>query len=133
MSDENPKALVGRQKAPLTHVVPATSLAWLAEAHLDGAEKYGRLNWREKKIALTDYIDAIQRHIDAIKEGEDHAGDSGLLHLAHIMAGASIVIDARACGCLIDDRVFPRADALEASKVEILEARRGRHERKAAA
>ena len=55
---ENPKALVGRQKAPRISPVPATSLAWLAEAHLDGAEKYGALNWREKPIKLSDYIDA---------------------------------------------------------------------------
>ena len=130
---ENPKALVGRQKAPLISPVPATSLAWLAEAHLDGAEKYGPLNWRETPIKLSDYIDAAVRHLLALKEGEDCADDSHLPHAAHVMATMSIILDAQACGTLNDDRVQKRPDALAAVQKRILEARRGRHERKKAA
>ena len=123
---ENPKALVGRQKSPTISPVPATSVAWLAEAHLDGAVKYGPLNWRESPIKLSDYIDAAIRHLLALKEGEDVTGDSGLPHAAHVMAGMSIVLDAQACGTLIDDRVQKRPDALAGVTSKILDIRERR-------
>ena len=44
----------------------------------------------------------------------------------------SIVLDAAACGTLIDDRVHGRPDALATVQAEIVEARRRRLERKAA-
>ncbi|GGD38212.1 dATP/dGTP diphosphohydrolase domain-containing protein [Aureimonas glaciei] len=129
---ENPKALVGRKKATLISAVPAISLAWLAEAHMDGAIKYGALNWRESKIKRSDYIDAAVRHILALKEGEDVASDSFLPHAAHIMATMSIILDAEACGTLIDDRVHGNAKALAEVQGRVLEARVRRIEAKAA-
>ncbi len=120
---ENPKGPVGRRKAPLMSCVPSTSLAWLAEAHLDGHRKYGRLNWRQDPIRITDYLDALDRHLLAFAEGERCSPDSGLPHLAHIMAGASILLDAKACGTLIDDRTEGRPDAFAAVQADVLEIR----------
>lgn len=119
----NPKTIVGRLKAPCLSPVPATSLAWLAEAHADGARKYGPLNWRAVPIPLTVYIDAAIRHLLALKEGEDCASDSHLPHAAHIMAGMSIILDAVACGTLIDDRVHGRPDAFAKVQAQILQIR----------
>lgn len=113
--------------------VPSTSLAWLAGAHLDGARKYGPLNWRETPISQTIYIDAMIRHQLALREGQDCAPDSGLPHLAHVMAGASIVLDAAACGTLIDDRENGRVDAYEFTLTEISRIRAERAARDASA
>ncbi|WP_058599302.1 dATP/dGTP diphosphohydrolase domain-containing protein [Aureimonas ureilytica] len=128
---EIPKTIVGRTNTPSLTPVPSTSLAWLAEAHADGARKYGPLNWRETPIPLTIYIDAMVRHLLALREGQDCAPDSGLPHLAHVMAGASIVLDAEACGTLIDDRENGRIDAYEFTLTEIARIRRARCERDA--
>ena len=43
-TSENPKAIAGRGRLPKLSVGSSTSLAWLAEAHLDGAAKYCALN-----------------------------------------------------------------------------------------
>lgn len=74
-------------------------------------------------IPLSIYIDAMIRHLLALREGQDCAPDSGLPHLAHIMAGASIVLDAAACGTLIDDRVQTRSGAYEFTLTEIARIR----------
>ena len=116
---ENPKAIAGRSRFPQLSVVPSTSLAWLAEAHADGAAKYGTLNWRSQPHSMSSLIDAALRHLLALKEGEDHAADSLLPHAAHVMAGMSVLLDAAACGTLIDDRTCPRADAWERVRGEI--------------
>jgi hypothetical protein len=103
MTIENPKAAVARGKLPL-HLVPATSLAWQALAHLDGGLKYGYQNYRASGIVASDYVSAAQRHIQKWFNGEDRDSDSGLMHLAHAIATLNIIIDAAACGKLTDDR-----------------------------
>lgn len=123
---ENPKAVAGRQRFPQLSVVPSTSLAWLAEAHADGATKYGALNWRRDAHSMSSLIDAAIRHLLALKEGEDAAQDSLLPHAAHVMAGMSVLLDAQACGTLIDDRVEPRKDAWEKVRGEIARIRERR-------
>jgi hypothetical protein len=50
-----------------------------------GAKKYNvpynDQNW--SRVESDKFEDSLQRHTDAIARGEDHAEDSGLLHLAH--------------------------------------------------
>lgn len=63
------------------------------------------------------YYDACRRHLGAWFEGEERDPDSGLPHLAHALACLAILVDARAAGKLVDDRMFPggyrvMADAL---------------------
>jgi len=131
---ENPKQAVGRRKAPQMSVVPATALAWLAEALRNGGveKAYGIKNWRESEVCLTDYLDAASRHLMAMQEGEDVADDSLVLHAAHLMATCAIIIDAQACGTLRDDRVLPRADAFASVQADILARRAAFEERRAA-
>jgi len=71
---------------------------------LDGMLKYGKANYRAKGIRLMVYVDALKRHVDAIVEGEDIDRDSGLPHLAHVLATVAIVVDAMMSGKLTDDR-----------------------------
>lgn len=99
----NPKDRVGSAKVPL-HLIPPVSKVYQALAMADGAYKYDPYNWRETKVRMTVYIDAIERHLDALKDGEDFAPDSTVHHLGHILAGAGIMVDALEAGTLVDDR-----------------------------
>lgn len=103
----DPKRVAGSRK-PGTWNVPDVATFHMAQAMDDGARKYGRFNWRRGSgVNLSVYINAMQRHLSAFKEGEDFASDSGVHHLAHLMAGAAILLDAGAHGKLIDDRGPP--------------------------
>jgi hypothetical protein len=102
----NPKDLLGVLKVSLG-LVPAAGKIYAAVAMADGAKKYGPYNWRDKKVKLSVYLDAIERHLLAYRDGEDCASDSKLPHLAHIIACGCILADAIEGGFLIDDRPLP--------------------------
>jgi len=106
LNDTNPKDLVGMKKVPLSLIPPASKI-YQAMAMKDGAIKYNAYNWREKKVKFMIYLDAVQRHLDALLDGEDNASDSGLPHLAHALACLGILVDAKESGNLIDDRPKP--------------------------
>lgn len=106
--DTNPKDGIGAAKLPLS-LVPATALAYAALAHLDGASKYGKWNWRAAGVRASIYADAAMRHLERWFNGEDNDADSGLPHLAHVLACVNILIDAKELGKLTDDRP-PAAD-----------------------
>lgn len=111
----NPKDLVGAKKAPLRYVPPAGAIE-SSGPHEDGAIKYGPFNWRETPVEMVTYLEAIDRHLAALKDGQDVAEDSGYSHIGHIIAGANIIADAKAHGTLIDNRFAkgPAADMLRA-------------------
>jgi hypothetical protein len=107
MSDTtNPKDALGLTKPPL-RLVPSALVIHTSQAMAFGAKKYGAYNWRDKKVRLTVYIEAAQRHLAALLDGEDRASDSGVLHTAHVAASMGIVLDALETGNLIDDRPLP--------------------------
>jgi hypothetical protein len=106
VSDVNPKDAVGRTKVPL-RLNPFSALTHMAHAFWDGARKYGPFNWRKKKVSAAVYIDAALRHIAAWQDGQECADDSGAHHLGHAMACLAIILDAKECGALIDDRPAP--------------------------
>lgn len=99
----NPKDAAALTRVPM-HLLPAVGTIYGAMACKDGADKYGPYNWRERSISLTQYVGAMQRHLSALLDGEDCASDSGLPHLAHVIATAAILLDAREAGALLDDR-----------------------------
>ena len=100
---ENPKAAFGRAKI-CSHFVPPIARAVEAIVMALGARKYGPFNWRKDPVRSTDYIDAIQRHLDAWADGEDLDPESRVSHLGHVRACCAILLDAEANGKLIDDR-----------------------------
>lgn len=67
--------------------------------------KYGRSNFRAIGVRASIYVDATRRHLNAWFEGEDLDPDSGLPHLAHVLACVAILVDAQAAGKLNDDRM----------------------------
>lgn len=102
----NPKQIYGDAKPPL-HLIPPAGNDEQAKALACGAKKYGVFNWRLSKVQYTTYLAAMKRHIDCIIDGEEFDAESGAHHLGSVMAGCSIVLDARRHGRLIDDRVLP--------------------------
>jgi dATP/dGTP diphosphohydrolase len=102
----NPKDLIGIKK-PQVGLLPGAGKLYGALAMQDGAVKYGPYNWRDKKVRYTVYLDALERHLLALRDHEDLAPDSGLPHLGHIIACASILADAVEGGFIIDDRPLP--------------------------
>lgn len=52
-----------------------------------GAQKYAPRNW-ERGMAWSNVIASLERHLAAIKSGEDYDPESGLLHAAHVACNA---------------------------------------------
>lgn len=111
-NDVNPKDRLGTKKVPFDLLPLAAKVVW-AMAHWVGADKYGRVNWREKPVKYSIYLEAIDRHMSRMRAGEDLDMDTPINiggkvvyvpHTGFIMASAAIIEDARAAGCLIDDR-----------------------------
>ena len=100
---ENPKAAMGRQKVRYCFTPPIFRAAVALVMEL-GARKYGPFNWRKDPVRATDYVDAIQRHLDAWTDGEDLDPESKVSHLAHIAACCAVLMDAEANKTMIDDR-----------------------------
>lgn len=103
----NPKDTVGALKITFGVCSGVAKVYW-AMAMSDGAYKYGEMNWRNKSVKMSVYLDAMERHLTALRAGEDldHDPVSGAIvpHSGRIMACCSIIEDARASGNLIDDR-----------------------------
>jgi len=71
----NPKDLLGVRKAPMS-TVPATVLAEIGVAMLEGASKYGRHNYRVVGVRGSVYYNGVMRHLMAWWEREDLDPDS---------------------------------------------------------
>lgn len=99
----NPKDAIGSDKVPL-HLFPPAASTLGSLGLLHGALKYGAWNWREAGVRMSIYLDAMQRHVAKLQEGEDADEESGLPHLAHILACAAILADAQMAGMCNDDR-----------------------------
>jgi hypothetical protein len=99
----NPKDRIGASKVDFT-LIPTSAKVAMALALMDGGTKYGPYNWRVEPIQCRTYLGAAERHLEAVKEGEQYARDSLIEHLGHVMACCGIVIDAMSQGTLVDDR-----------------------------
>ena len=101
--DTNPKDAVGIKKVPFS-VLPASVLAEVGLALLEGARKYGRHNYRIAGVRANVYYDACFRHMTAFWEGEDIDADSGLSHVTKAIAGLMVLRDSMMKGNWSDDR-----------------------------
>lgn len=103
---ENPKARHGAAKPNLA-LIPAGAQLQIAPVFQLGAAKYGPYNWRKDAVEAECYVAACQRHLFSWLDGEDVDPESGELHLAHAAACLMILLDANACGKMIDNRPHP--------------------------
>ena len=92
--ETNPKDAFGSQKVGLS-CVPMTVVLELATAMREGAQKYGRHNWRESGVRSSVYFDAAIRHLFAWWEGEEIDPDSGISHLTKAMASLAVLRDGQ--------------------------------------
>lgn len=99
----DPKGAAGALKAPLG-LIPAVAMEQTSWVHQLGANKYGSFNWRKTGVCASTYVNAIMRHLNAWREGEDNDPESQRTHLAHIACCCNILMDADHCGTLDDDR-----------------------------
>ena len=103
--DDNPKTIYGEAK-PKISSTPVIGIREMGKVFELGAKKYGRFNWRLHSVSATVYYDASWRHLSAWFEGEDIDPESGVSHLAHVMACMTILMDAEAEGMFNDNRAL---------------------------
>jgi hypothetical protein len=75
--------------------VPMTVVLEIATAMREGAQKYGRHNWREAGVRSSVYFDAAIRHLFAWWEGEEIDPDSGISHLTKAIASLVVLRDGQ--------------------------------------
>jgi hypothetical protein len=73
-------------------LVPAYAQEQYARILTMGAQKYAERNW-EKGMAWSKIIASLERHLQAIKRGEDYDKESGMLHAAHVMCNAAFLTE----------------------------------------
>ena len=66
-----------------------------------GANKYPERNW-EKGMSWNTVIASMERHVAALKRGEDNDPETGLLHTAHIMCNSAFLTEYY--------RIYPEGD-----------------------
>lgn len=101
--DDNPKTALGEAK-PKISSTPTIGIREMGKVFELGAKKYGRYNWRLHQVSATVYYDAAWRHLSAWFDGEDIDPESGVSHLAHVMACMTILMDAQHHEMLNDNR-----------------------------
>jgi len=109
LEDANVKTAVAAKK-PRMAAVPPIAIMALGTAMQTGADKYGLFNWRGTSVTATVFYNAMLRHLQQWYSGEQHASDTGVHHLAHLMGGAAIILDAEMNNVFIDDR--PKGEIL---------------------
>jgi hypothetical protein len=99
----NPKDMIGGKKLPL-HLVPPAVNIYASLAFLEGALKYGKFNWRVAGVRFSIYLDAVERHLAKLADGEWCDPETKVPHLANIIACCGIILDAKQNDKLTDDR-----------------------------
>lgn len=73
-------------------LVPPRALEGIANILTFGAEKYAANSWQD--IEDTErYMDAMIRHIEAVRMGEVYDKESGLQHMAHVATNAMFLFE----------------------------------------
>jgi len=101
--ESDPKGAAGRAKTQLVGISPA-ALVLLGEVMRQGSAKYGYFNWSSERMKASTYYAAALRHLLQWWTGEEQDAESGVDHLAHLMACAMILLEQRLSGQIIDDR-----------------------------
>lgn len=82
-------------------LIPQFAQEQYAKVLTKGAEKYADRNW-ESGMDWSKVISSLERHLAAVKNGEDYDRETGLLHSAHIMCNAAFLTEYY--------RIYPQGD-----------------------
>jgi uncharacterized HAD superfamily protein len=82
-------------------LIPAFAMEKMGDVFTMGAQKYGPRNW-ENGMAWSKVIASLERHLQAIKRGEDFDKESGNYHAAHVAANAFFLLEYY--------RIYPQGD-----------------------
>ncbi len=99
----NPKDRIAGNRLPLD-LVPDSLAVFAALSFAEGAAKYGAYNWRVAGVRASVYRASLDRHLKSWWNGEDKDPKTGVPHLASVIAGAAILLDAELASKLTDDR-----------------------------
>lgn len=77
-------------------LIPTSALTALAQVLTFGATKYSPGNWKHVPGARRRYQAALFRHLVAYLAGQRADPESGLSHLAHVLACAAFLVDFEA-------------------------------------
>lgn len=102
--DTNPKRQYGVASVPLNMWSPLAS-AYGALGLYNGALKYGKANFANTPVEASIYIAAAMRHLSAWASGQEDDPADGVPNLGGVLANIAILLEARAAGMLIDDRL----------------------------
>tara|TARA_Y100000310_G_C20621684_1_gene783667 strand:- start:1106 stop:1435 length:330 start_codon:yes stop_codon:yes gene_type:complete len=79
---------------PMLGLVPPLTATRIARVMAECVERteapYAINSWRNVK-PVTRYLDALERHVEAIKDGELIDLDSGLPHIDHVLTNAAFL------------------------------------------
>lgn len=100
----NPKELAGAKKPASWSVMPRWVMLQVGRVMSVGAAKYGAFNYRDSSISASVYQDAMERHLQLWFDGEDTDDETGVSHLASVIASCALLMDAQITGKLNDDR-----------------------------
>jgi len=73
-------------------LVPAFAQEQYAKVLTKGSEKYAERNW-EIGMKWSKVLASLERHLHAIKRGEDFDNETGILHSAHVMCNAAFLTE----------------------------------------
>jgi hypothetical protein len=85
-------------------LLPRVFKAGVAQAMMAGAVKYSRYNYLEG-FRLMRLLASAERHLDALKDGEDLDPETGVPHWALLAANCLMIAHCAEYGTLEDDRV----------------------------
>lgn len=98
MKEEGLRFNTGKTRYDL---IPSFAQEQYAKVLTKGAEKYAERNW-EKGMAWSKVIASLERHLAAVKSGEDFDPETGCFHTAHIMCNAAFLTEYY--------KIFPQGD-----------------------
>ncbi len=104
-ADTNPKRQYGVTSIPL-NMWSTLASAYGALGLYNGSLKYGKANFANTKVEASIYIAAALRHLSAWAAGEEFDPADGVPNLGGVLANIAILLEARAAGMLIDDRLL---------------------------
>jgi len=88
---------------PMLSLIPAYATEEVAKVLTYGATKYSKNNWLKGRPWM-EFVDSLERHLQAWKRGEDIDEESGCLHAAHLACNALMLVELIKIRPDLDDR-----------------------------